>query len=188
VIHYRLLALGYALDAERRGVKETRTNWSDEIGQWLKAAGIHVPAPWCAAFVYSMVAAAYRLAGLPTPLLDIALKAYVQSYVDNARRDGETVPASYVHPGDLVCFDFKLDGHYDHIGIVLSPPDASGNFTAVEGNTNDEGSREGYEVAVKTRNVRKTGAIFINYDTGLMYEGNIPEAVRDCLTERGLLA
>jgi hypothetical protein len=188
VIQYRLLALGYALDALDRKVREVRTNWSPEIEKWLKMAGINVPAPWCAAFVFAMVHYAFKLAKLESPLKPIVHDALVQSYVDWARKNKKTVTPPNVHAGDIVCFDFKLDGHYDHIGLVLVAPDKNGDFRAVEGNTDDQGGREGVEVAIRKRNVKATAAIFINYDTGLMYEGTIPSEVRAALVKRGLLA
>jgi hypothetical protein len=187
MIYYRMLALGYALDAEIRHVREETENWGREVGSYLKFAGVNVPAPWCAAFVYSMVYSGYALQGLPTPLKPVHNHAYVQSYADYARAHGMVVPATYVHPGDIVCFDFQKDGHFDHIGLVITPPDANGNFKAVEGNTNDEGSREGFEVAIRRRNVKKDGALFINYDTGAMYEGTIPERVAEGLRRHSLI-
>lgn len=188
MIHYRLLSLGYALDAEIRHVRETKENWGPEVGAYLKFAGVNFPAPWCAAFVYSMVYSGYALGGLPIPLKPIKNHAYVQSYADYARAHGITVPGTHVHPGDLVCFDFQRDGHFDHIGMVITPPDSTGRFTAVEGNTNDDGAREGYEVAIRPRHVSKDGTLFINYDTGPMYEDAIPERVAAALKKRGLLA
>ncbi len=47
---------------------------------------------------------------------------------------------------------------YHHTGIVTSPPDAGGWFETIEGNTNTDGEREGYEVAQQHRHVGDTAS------------------------------
>ena len=43
---------------------------------------------------------------------------------------------------------------YHHTGIVIKYDPITGDFWTVEGNTNQDGGREGYEVAVQHRNVK----------------------------------
>jgi len=49
-------------------------------------------------------------------------------------------------PGDIVVYEFS------HTGIVSRKGDATHNFFAIEGHTNDGGGRDGYEVAERRRN------------------------------------
>lgn len=58
-------------------------------------------------------------------------------------------PGRDIQPWDIVIFNFS------HIGFARSVPNAKGDFETVEGNTNDEGDREGYEVASRTRNIKQ---------------------------------
>ena len=51
-------------------------------------------------------------------------------------------------PGDIFIMDYgKGQGHTGFVVEVLS----NGNLKTIEGNTNDEGSREGYEVCYRIR-------------------------------------
>jgi hypothetical protein len=88
--------------------------------------------------------------------------AYVPFVVDDARngRNGLTVTSS-PKPGDLVCFDWGWDGEYDHIGLVLTSPDASGNFTTIEGNTSTSDNSNGGQVMQRTRNRNSQATVFV---------------------------
>lgn len=66
---------------------------------------------------------------------------------DNSTRT-RRLPGRDIQPWDIVIFDFS------HIAFATSAPNSIGNFRTVEGNTNDEGSREGYEVAQRTRSMK----------------------------------
>ena len=48
-------------------------------------------------------------------------------------------------PGDIVVYEFS------HTGIVSREGDANHDFYAIEGNTNPQGGRDGYEVAERGR-------------------------------------
>ncbi len=48
---------------------------------------------------------------------------------------------------------------WTHVGIVTEAAD--GSFKTIEGNTNDEGSREGYEVCARNRGYKKRDFIQI---------------------------
>jgi hypothetical protein len=55
---------------------------------------------------------------------------------------------SRVKPGSLFLSQ-KPEGDWSHVAIVVSPSGAT--FTSIGGNTNDEGSVEGFEVCSRTR-------------------------------------
>lgn len=96
-----------------------------------------------------------REAGRLDPRLKIGEKtrpksAAVRNWAADAKRAGWAVFAPSQddpEPGDVVVYNFS------HIGIVESF-DGKGTITAIEGNTDDSGSREGVKVARKKRPIR----------------------------------
>ena len=146
-----LVALEYARDM--LGVKEVGENWGPEVKMFLEAAGVGVPAPWCAGFVNWCAQKAGMLLGLHSALEDVPLQAYVQSYYKLGNAQGWIIPPEQARPGDLFLLYFPRLKRYAHIGWV----DKGGvdldllKFHTVEGNTNEEGQREGLYVMTRTR-------------------------------------
>lgn len=54
--------------------------------------------------------------------------------------------------GDLAYFYREKMGRVAHVGIVVEVRSDGHGWVSVEGNSNDDGSRDGYEVAKLTRN------------------------------------
>lgn len=146
-------ALLFAMDALRAHVHEHSTNWGPEIEQYLEEAGIDVPAPWCCAFVNWCAKQAADLTGEHSPLEDIPLEAYVQAYYNYGKEHGWIVPPKDVGTGDLFLLYHQSLGRYAHIGFVLEVREDEGWFETCEGNSNLDGSREGYEVVSKLRDL-----------------------------------
>lgn len=159
----RHTAVGVGLGELGKEVRETRPNWGPEVGEYLRNAGINVPAPWCAAFIQWITDRAAKLAAVRNPLDDVVREALVADYVTLGKERGWEVPFEEVDAGDLVCFRFGKG--WDHIGIVLETFE-DGRFRSLEGNTNDEGSREGYEVAIRYRKVVPGRTMFLRWDEG----------------------
>lgn len=118
------------------------SNWGEPVKTYLKSVGINFPASWCMAFVYWCFQEAAKEIGLPNTaiksggVLDVYNKAKKKVYV-------VTDP----QPGDVFIQDH---GHgLGHTGIVETV-DVDSVHT-IEGNTNDTGSREGFEVCRKSR-------------------------------------
>lgn len=166
----RHLAVGVALGELGRRVRERGENSGPEIDAYLKNAGIHVPAPWCATFVQWCADRAARLHGLPNPLDGVAREALVLDYFTLASERGWLVTASQADAGDLVLYDFPNNARaWDHIGFLVEPPGTGGVFTAIEGNTNAEGGREGNAVALKDRRINPGRTVFARWDEGLTF-------------------
>lgn len=137
-------ALRVALSFE--GVKEDPAGSNRVMfSEWYNLIG-----PWCAMFVtYCYVQAGSkafqrgsRWAYCPYMLADA-----------RAQRNGLTiVPKENVQPGDVVLFSWDQDGVANHVGMVITPPNRSGNFTAVEGNTSTSDNSNGGEVMIRNRN------------------------------------
>lgn len=138
------------LDIARRelGVEEhpRGSNAGPRVNEYL--AAVHMPpgAPWCAAFVCWCVREASKAMAL-TPRLEPAAGALrLLTLNPLLRLDKPT-------PGCIVVWR-HADGK-GHVGFVErltgSGPQTPILLHTIEGNTNDEGGREGYEVAARVR-------------------------------------
>jgi hypothetical protein len=111
--------------------------------------------PWCAAFVDWCVeqflikfphTTKVVLANRPRTAAAFGLRTWG---IDNGCKifhplnnsTGNIAPSR----SDLVVYSFS------HCGIVSGPGSQPGQFQAIEGNTNNDGSRDGYEVCRRTR-------------------------------------
>jgi len=102
--------------------------------------------PWCAAFVsfccQELQAEQPNFARVPH---EASVAMMWEWAVKNALRFPEGSPNYNAQRGDIVVFTFS------HVGIISKPLPGGLLYRTVEGNTNDEGSREGYEVAYRNR-------------------------------------
>ena len=76
----------------------------------------------------------------------------------SARENGRLVDHSAAGPGSFFLFR-KSAGDWTHTGIVVSTSEET--FRTIEGNTNDDGSREGYEVCARIRSYKNMDFIRI---------------------------
>jgi hypothetical protein len=127
-----------------------------KYGSWYGMDG----QPWCAMFVTWCDA----MSGKSTPSFVRGRNyAFVPYIVTDARLavNGLSI-TSTPEPGDLVCFDWTLDGEYQHVGLVDAPPNGSGDFTTIEGNTTLNGDQSnGGEVMERRRNRYWQGTVFV---------------------------
>lgn len=114
--------------------------------------------PWCAGFVSFVIRQACAELGTSLPFP----KTYSCDHLarDGKQRNlfvrGKDVKASTAGqqlPPGTVFLVLRDPNDWSHTGIVLEA--GRDSFTTIEGNTNDEGSREGYEVCRRTRGYRK---------------------------------
>lgn len=139
------------------------SNWGktgDPVPMYLASVGINFPASWCMAFVYwcfitGRATVVVKQAGYAFPIatggvLDQWSHAFLHTQIDVASPQ----------IGDIFIMDL---GHgLGHTGIIESIS-ADGTLHTIEGNTNDTGSREGYEVARKTRKPQKPIIGYLRY-------------------------
>lgn len=160
------LAVLIADDYLEKGVVETTPNWSPDIKEFLEDAGIHHPAPWCAAFVWHCILEACSRQDVANPMADIQLPAWVPSYRRWGERNSALVSAGGAGIGDLFLLYYPSKERYGHIGFVRRPPftNRAGTlvFDTIEGNTNESGSREGIKVMEKQRVVGDK-TLFLNW-------------------------
>lgn len=145
------------------GVQEVGgDNHGPEVERYLKAAGLPAGNPWCAAFVNCMAQDAALDLKVVSPLEVITQQGFVPAYVDWAKKNGYVVKPEEVKPGMLFAIYFPNKGRYAHIGFVKDITADLKSFTTIEGNSNDEGSREGKEVCSNRRNV-SSNVLFIHW-------------------------
>jgi CHAP domain len=116
------------------------SNWGDPVKSYLASVGLDFPASWCMAFIYWCFNQASKELNTVNPLVKTGgvLTAYGKAVSHH-----QTVP----EVGDIFIMD--LGGGNGHTGIV-ERLDGLYLYT-IEGNTNDTGSREGYEVCRRRR-------------------------------------
>lgn len=114
------------------------SNWGKHVEKYLKSVGISVPSPWCMGFIYWCVNEASKEMNLPNPLKKTG---GVMDQWNSSKHLRVTTPQK----GDIFIMDFG--GGKGHTGFVTSV--VNDKINTVEGNSNDEGSREGYEVCRK---------------------------------------
>ncbi|MCB6184304.1 CHAP domain-containing protein [Leeia sp. TBRC 13508] len=135
-----------AVAVSQLGVQEQPkgSNWGPEVSGYLKSVGINFAASWCAAFVYwshDQAAKAMKIANT-VPKTGGVLNMWNKSTANRV-----TVP----QPGDVFIMDFGKG--LGHTGIVERVEGL--NIHTIEGNTNDDGSREGYVVCRRVRSIAK---------------------------------
>ena len=116
------------------------SNWGPAVQGYLASVGITFPAAWCMAFAYWVVDKAAREAKVDNPLHKTG---GVMAQWNALRGTGHRV--STPRRGDLFVMSFGRG--LGHIGFVERVQ--GDRIMTIEGNSNDEGSREGHEVCRK---------------------------------------
>ena len=139
------------------------SNWGHPVQDYLASVNTHFPASWCMAFVYWCVDGAAKQLGLDNPL---ARTGGVLAGFNGAKAPAiASRVLENIAPGDVFIMDL---GHgLGHTGFVTAVTEESREIEnktklvkvikTIEGNTNDTGSREGYEVARRSRAILPGG-------------------------------
>jgi hypothetical protein len=116
------------------------SNNGPHVKKYLAAVGLEPPQYWCMAFVMWCFQQASEAMGVKFPFIKTGGVMLFYNYVH------EHHPEWIFHspmPGDIFIIDFG-EGH-GHAGLVLKGGDLTSE--TIEGNSNQDGSRNGYEVA-----------------------------------------
>lgn len=120
------------------------SNAGKDVEKYLKSVSLGKGYSWCMAFVFWCVEQARIELEKPNPIIKTA------GVLDQWRRVSPECKKSLPQVGDIFIMDFgKGQGH---TGFVTKVDGV--NVHTIEGNTNDEGSREGYEVARRVRSIK----------------------------------
>ena len=132
------------------------SNWGEHVKKYLGAVGIGFPASWCMAFVYwcveeAKVRVADGTGGLRNPLIKTGGVMKQWNEIEKQSNQPKCKFTKAPKAGDIFIMDFGKG--LGHTGFVEK---VEGNVLhTIEGNTNDTGSREGYEVCRKTRTIEQ---------------------------------
>jgi len=137
-------SLQVALANDQVCEKPKGSNSGPEVNIFLKSVGLKPGNPWCMAFVYFCVGKAAAELELKNPLIKTG--GVLKQWNETTLRKFPS-RASAVKPGDIFIMEFAHGT--GHTGFVVSVD--GGLINTIEGNTNDDGSREGYEVAKRQR-------------------------------------
>lgn len=126
-----------------RWVRETQgSNHGEVVDRFLARVGLPPGNPWCAAFV-AAVGSDTLLQDWPLPMV-----GGCASLGEAAQKAGMLF--EYPAPGAVFLIYFPEKKRFAHTGFVVSQnPD--GSWTTIEGNSNDDGSRDGTGVFERRR-------------------------------------
>jgi putative peptidoglycan binding protein len=106
---------------------------------------------WCAGFACFCVRQACETLGVGMPIVaSFSCDSLAASATERGRflREPDAAGRAGIRPGHLF-LNRRTPSDWTHTGLVVAAgPDS---FRTVEGNTNDDGSREGYEVCARMR-------------------------------------
>jgi hypothetical protein len=117
--------------------------------------------PWCAGFASFILNQACDTLGVSLPLkTSFSCDILATGAKDKGifLRGSKESDRKKVTPGSLF-LERRTSTDWTHTGIVIDAEDSV--FLTIEGNTNDEGSREGYEVCSRIRGYKNKDFIFI---------------------------
>jgi len=153
------------------GVREDPpgSNRGKKIEEYQASVGVDPGEPWCAAFVYWCSATAASDLGVANPMKEkkcrtgSVVELWNQANANGARivtHDAALADPSRVLPGTV--FVITMTGGHGHTGLVSR---VIGNgLETIEGNTNDDGSREGIGVFRRTgRSIASINRGFIDF-------------------------
>jgi len=144
--------------AQQHLVQHPREVGGQNMGPWVRLymnGKEGIPWAWCAGFVCFCLKKACETLGEQLP---IRPSFSVDELATSAKQKGRFVAQNEAGAGSFFLVR-KSPTDWTHIGIVVST--AAESFRTIEGNTNDDGSREGYEVCARSRAYGKTDFILI---------------------------
>jgi hypothetical protein len=129
------------------GVREIGfTNTGPEVNQYLQFVGLAPGDPWCAAYVCFRIYKAAHEVGVD--ITKWIKSGSAEALYLNAKQKGLLIDTP--QPGCVFFEYFPAMNRYAHTGFVRSVS-AGNTFSTVEGNSNTDGAREGYEVCSNAR-------------------------------------
>lgn len=129
------------------------SNNGPHVKKYLAAVGLNPPQFWCLAFVMWCVKEAASRMGVKFPLKPTG---HCMTFYRWVKQNHPDWIHSTAMPGDIGIMQFKNDT--GHAFLVVQAHDQL--VETIEGNSNDEGSRNGYEVAHRSGNLcRKANTV-----------------------------
>ena len=148
---YRQVALHIAISYIGQQEIPKGSNWGPFVQECLKTVGIFNPAPWCMAVMYRIYKEAAEKTGQPNTCFRTG---HVLTCWNMTPKDKRILKKNATAANVLAGYQFFMDfgKSTGHTGIVERIE--GDTIHTLEGNTNDEGSREGYEFCRRTRSLK----------------------------------
>lgn len=145
--------------------KPRGSNKGPEVESYLKSVGLGGGFPWCQAFFYWCYQQAANELKITNPVIHTAgvLDCWNRTAVNFKISHEEAIKhPDFILPGYQFCLkEGKATGH---TGMVESIDSKLGLVHTIEGNTNNDKSRDGYEVVRHTRKISEMDLLgFIKY-------------------------
>lgn len=137
------------------------SNAGPRVTEYLAATGVSFPAPWCAGFVYWCFEQAAKKAGKKNPVFRTGsvMTHWNKTTAKKILAKDAIANPALIKPGHI--FIMSFGGGLGHTGLVES---VNGGFiNVIEGNTNDNGSREGIGVFRRVRKINSINKGFLEY-------------------------
>ncbi len=139
----------------------------DNLGPWVRLYMKGNDGPswyWCAGFVFMVLRQASDTLDVDMPVLptfscDVIAMRGMEEQCFVPERKVSTGEAGDVKPG-AIFLNRRTHDDWTHTGIVTSID--SETMETIEGNTNDEGSRNGYEVCARTRGLKNKDFVLVS--------------------------
>lgn len=141
-------AISYA--RSQIGVKEIGHNAGKQVNEYQVTTGNVSGAAWCMSFVYWCFQKAAKDQKTLNPLIRTG------GVLDQWNRIPKQYKKSVPSVGSI--FIMSTGGGFGHTGIITQVNN-NGTFTAIEGNSNSNGSREGVEVCQNTRKINNSAIL-----------------------------
>jgi hypothetical protein len=157
-----LKALAYMQSQIGQKENPRGSNWGHPVQDYLYSIGIDFPAAWCAALVYWSYEQASKELKIdnPVPRTGGSLKMFQLSKPENRILVSDVLAGhTTLMPGDIGVQDH---GHGTGHTVIVEMQ-VGDRVKTVEGNTNDTGSREGFEVERKESLKMRAISSFIGF-------------------------
>jgi hypothetical protein len=123
------------------------SNKGQMVEAYQKACGGKAGDPWCMQILNYTGKMAF---GKAWPL---RMTGSTNEAAADAKAQGVLLESSQGEPGDILLLWSTSKGKFHHAATIAAVT-ANGEFTTYEGNTNDDGSREGYGFFTRTRRMQ----------------------------------
>lgn len=144
-----------------KGQEEISPNLSFKDPGFLKkmlAVGFYRTASWCGFYVMMVLFGAYADAPVILAYLKKYCSASTQNMWANFKASREIITGQLPKLGAVAVWE-EGNGTNGHTGLVIDVNPDGIHFTTSEGNSNSDGSRNGYEVAENTHIIGKPHSV-----------------------------
>lgn len=153
-----LVARALEIAETQIGVRETGRNRGPEVDEYIRAAGLDLEGgdyPWCEAFIQWCYRHAAKDLGVENTLPRTA--SVVRLWTRSPSRAKSQEPT----PGAIFCLAVPGSSR-GHAGFVVDVQWPAWRIITIEGNSNDDGGREGVAVVKRSRDLSTVNLGFID--------------------------